>query len=35
MNNVGLRHGNLAFFKDIQVLYGWQSLETSAVEINI
>ena len=35
MNNVRLRHGNLALFKDIQALCGWQSLEIGAIEISI
>ena len=29
MNNVGLRHENLAIFKEIQALCGLQSLEIS------
>ena len=34
MNNVRLSHGNLALFKEIQALYGWQSLETDAANIH-
>ena len=34
MNNVGLRHGNLALVKEIQAFYGWKSLETDAIEIH-
>ena len=34
MNNVGLRHRNLALFKEIQALCGWQSLETDVIEIH-
>ena len=29
-----MRHGNLALFKEIQALYGWQSLETNAAKIH-
>ena len=34
MNNVRLRHENLAIFKEIQALYGWQNSETDAVEFH-
>ena len=34
MKNVRLRYGNLALFKEIQALCGWQSLETNAIEIH-
>ena len=32
MNNVGIRHENLALFKEIQVHCDWQSLETDAAK---
>ena len=30
---IGLRHGYLALFKEIQALHGWQSSKTGAVDI--
>ena len=30
---IRLRRGYLALFKEIQALYGWQSLKTSAVDL--
>ena len=34
MNNIRLRHENLAIFKEIQALYGWQSSKIDAVEFH-